>query len=210
MSPMDIARLAEQPPLVTALPPRAHDSAVSSVKQERVLELGCGFNKRPGAFGVDIIAGSQADLIHDLNVYPYPLSDNSWDRIICFDVLEHVEDFVKTVEEIWRIASPGATIEISGPFMSSVHFYTDPTHKRALTSRSFDYFCPDRPFYRYGYTKAAFELVECEYDRGARGHRTGIARRLTAWANKHKDKYEERYAFLYPMLQVDFTLRAIK
>jgi hypothetical protein len=94
--------------------------------------------------------------------------------------------------------------------MSSVHFYTDPTHKRALTSRSFDYFCPDRPLYRYGYTKAAFELVECEYDRGARGHRTGIARRLTAWANKHKDKYEERYAFWYPMLQVDFTLRAIK
>ncbi len=210
MSPMDIARLAEQSPPLAVQPHRAQEPAAESPRPERVLELGCGFNKRRGAFGVDIIPGSQADLIHDLNVYPYPFSDNSWERIICLDVLEHVDNFVKTVEEVWRIASPDATIEVSGPFMSSVHFYTDPTHKRALTSRSFDYFCPDRPLYRYGYTKAAFALVSCEYDRGALGHRTGIARVLTAWANKHKDRYEERYAFLYPMLQVDFTLRAIK
>ena len=87
-------------------------------------------------------------------------------------------------------------------FRSNASAGTDVAFVRLLLS--------DRPLYRYGYTKAAFELVECEYDRGARGHRTGIARRLTAWANKHKDKYEERYAFLYPMLQVDFTLRAIK
>ena len=206
---MDIARLAAKPSLIATQPMSAR-SKVEDAGRDRVLELGCGFNKRPGAFGVDIIPGSQADLIHDLDTYPYPFMDSCWDRIICLDVLEHVENFVKTVEEIWRIASPNATVEISGPFMSSVHFFTDPTHKRALTSRSFDYFCPDRPLYRYGYTKAAFQIVSCEYDRGAIGHRTGLARRLTAWANNNKDRYEERYAFWYPMLQVDFTLRALK
>lgn len=208
MSALNVSGLAEAPALASR-PPQS-DSVAAADRQERVLELGCGFNKRAGAFGVDMIAGSHADLIHNLNDYPYPFEDSSWDRIICFDVLEHVDDFVRTIEEVWRIAKPSATIEISGPFMSSVHFYTDPTHKRALTSRSFDYFCPDRPFYRYGYSKAAFELLSCEYDRGALGHRTGLARWLTAWANKHKDKYEERYAFWYPMLQVDFTLRVIK
>lgn len=206
---MDIARLAAKPPLIATQPMSAR-SKVEDARRERVLELGCGFNKRPGAYGVDIIPGSQADLIHDLDNYPYPFKDSCWDRIVCLDVLEHVENFVKTVEEIWRIASPNATVEISGPFMSSVHFFTDPTHKRALTSRSFDYFCPDRPLYRYGYTKAAFQIVACEYDRGAVGHRTGLARWLTAWANNNKDRYEERYAFWYPMLQVDFTLRALK
>ncbi len=176
----------------------------------RVLELGCGFNKTPGAFGVDIIPGSQADLIHDLNKFPYPLGDSEWDRVICLDVLEHVDDVVKTVEEIWRISRPGALIEISAPFMSSVHYHTDPTHKRAFTSRSFDYFCPGRPMYRYGYSKAAFEVLDCEYDRGALGHRRGLAKFLTAWANRNKDRYEERYAFIYPMLQINFTLRSIK
>lgn len=185
-------------------------TATGGASQVKVLELGCGFSKTPGAFGVDIIPGSQADLIHDLNEFPYPFADSEWDRVICLDVLEHVDDVVKTVEEIWRISRPSALIEISAPFMSSVHYHTDPTHKRAFTSRSFDYFCPGRPMYRYGYSKAAFEILDCEYDRGALGHRRGIAKFLTAWANRHKERYEERYAYIYPMLQINFTLRAIK
>lgn len=175
----------------------------------RILELGCGFNKTPGAFGVDVIPESQADLIHDLNLFPYPLEDNTWDRIICLDVLEHVEDVVRTVEEIWRIAKPGALVEISGPFMSSVHYHTDPTHRRAFTSRSFDYFCPGRPLHRYGYSKATFELLGCVYDKGAPGRR-GLAGLITRWANRNKDRYELRYAYIYPMLQINFTLRALK
>jgi SAM-dependent methyltransferase len=175
----------------------------------RVLELGCGFNKTPGAFGVDVIPGSQADLIHDLNLFPYPFDDNTWDRIICLDVLEHVEDVVRTVEEIWRLAKPGALVEISGPFMSSVHYHTDPTHRRAFTSRSFDYFCPGRPLHRYGYSKAAFELLDCVYDKGD-PERRGLAGAITRWANKNKDRYELRYAYVYPMLQINFTLRTIK
>jgi SAM-dependent methyltransferase len=182
----------------------------SRASAPRILELGCGFSKTPGAFGVDIIPGSQADLIHDLNKFPYPFADNEWDRVICLDVLEHVDDVVKTVEEIWRISRPGALIEISAPFMSSVHYHTDPTHKRAFTSRSFDYFCPGRPLHRYGYSKASFEILDCEYDRGELGYRRGIAKFLTAWANKNKDTYERRYAYIYPMLQINFTLRTIK
>ncbi len=46
----------------------------------KVLELGCGFNKTPGAFGIDIIRGSQADIFHDLNTFPYPFADSEWDR----------------------------------------------------------------------------------------------------------------------------------
>ena len=95
--------------------------AQAGTQVPRILELGCGFNKAPGAFGVDIIANSAADLIHDLDVFPYPFADDSWDRILCRDVLEHVADFVKTMEEIWRVAAPGAVVVASGPFMSSVN-----------------------------------------------------------------------------------------
>ena len=132
----------------------------------RVLELGCGFSKTPGAFGIDVIPGSNADLIHDLNVFPYPVADSAWDLIICRDVLEHVDDFVRTMEEIWRIGAPGAIVEVRAPFMSSVNYYSDPTHRRAFTSRSFDYFLPGRPASRLQYSKARFELVSCEYDLG--------------------------------------------
>lgn len=176
----------------------------------KTLELGCGFNKMAGAIGVDIIRGSQADIIHDLNVFPYPFADNEWDRVLCRDVLEHVDNFVPTIEEIWRIARPGAMVEVSGPFMSSVNYYSDPTHKRAYTSKTFDYFVEGSRAFRFGYSTARFELVACEYDREERSKRTGVHRWLLDWANRNKEHYESRFAFVYPLYQIFFDLRVIK
>ena len=176
----------------------------------RVLELGCGFSKSPGAFGVDVIPGSNADLIHDLNVFPYPLPDSSFDRIICRDVLEHVDDFVRTMEEIWRIGTSGARLVVRSPFMSSVNYFSDPTHRRAFTSRSFDYFLEGRPASALRYSKARFELLSCEYDAEERPHRRGVHAWLLGWANRNKAKYEDRYAFLYPVYNIYFELRVVK
>ena len=176
----------------------------------RILELGCGFNKTPGAFGVDIIAGSQADLVHDLNVFPYPFADSSWDRLICRDVLEHVEDFVRTMEEIWRVGSKGAMVEVVAPFMSSVNYYSDPTHRRAFTSRSFDYFIEGTAAFRLGYSNARFKMVRCEYDAEERPFRRGFHRWALNWANRNKAHYENRYAFLYPLYNIFFDLRVVK
>ena len=177
---------------------------------ERILELGCGFAKTAGAFGVDMIPNSQADLIHNLDVFPYPLADGEWDRIICRDVLEHVEHFVQTMEEIWRLGKPGAKVEITGPFMSSVNYFSDPTHKRAFTSRSFDYFIPGRPAHRYNYSAARFDLVSCNYDIDQIEHRRGLHRWLLDWANKNKEQYENRFAFLYPIYTIYFELKVLK
>jgi SAM-dependent methyltransferase len=176
----------------------------------RVLELGCGFSKTPGAFGVDVIQGSQADLIHDLNVVPWPLGDSAWDRVVCRDVLEHVADFVPTMEEIWRIGAPGAIVEVRAPFMSSVNYYSDPTHRRAFTSRSFDYFLEGRPASRFRYSKARFELIDCEYDPDEKAHRRGFHSWALRWANRNKAEYENRYAFLYPVYNIYFELRVVK
>ena len=189
---------------------RTEPSELPGSGPARVLELGCGFTKTQGAFGVDIIPGSQADLLHDLDVFPYPLDDSSWDRIICRDVLEHVENFVRTMEEIWRIAAPGAILDVRAPFMSSVNYYSDPTHRRAFTSRSFDYFLPGQLAHRLGYSKAQFELLRCEYDMEERSKRRGWHRWALDWANRNKAQYENRYAFIYPLYNIFFELRVVK
>lgn len=189
---------------------KAASSEKPPIGQSRILELGCGFSKAPGAYGVDILRGSQADLIHDLNVFPYPLQDSSWDRIICHDVLEHVENFVRTMEEIWRIATPDATVEVHAPFMSSINYFSDPTHRRAFTSRSFDYFLKGTTAERFGYSSARFELMHCEYDAEDRGQRRGFHRWILSWANRNKVLYENRYAFLYPVYNISYGLRVIK
>lgn len=48
------------------------------------LNLGCGSDYRQGYINVDRISGV-ADVIHDLNEFPYPWPDNAADEIlICF------------------------------------------------------------------------------------------------------------------------------
>ena len=178
--------------------------------KEKLLELGCGRKKREGAVGVDILADSDADVVHDLDTFPYPFPDNEWDRILCFDVLEHVQHFVRCVEEIWRIARPGATVEVTGPFMSSINYFSDPTHRRAFTSRTFDYFIEGTGAFRYGYSRARFRLKACDFDRDQLPLRRGLNRFLLNLANRHKTRYEERFAFIFPVQTVYFELEVVK
>jgi ubiquinone/menaquinone biosynthesis C-methylase UbiE len=188
----------------------ASGNATRPGAKPRVLELGCGFSKTPGAFGVDIIEGSVADLIHNLDVLRCPLEDSSWDRIICKDVLEHVAHFVRMMEEIWRVAASGAIVEVRAPFMSSVNYFSDPTPRRAFTSRSFDYFIEGTLAFRLGYSKTRVEMIRCEYDAEDRPLRRGFHRWALDWANRNKAEYENRYAFLYPLYKIFFELRVVK
>lgn len=175
-----------------------------------IIEFGCGNAKTAGAIVIDINPRSQADIIHDLNVFPYPLTDDSADRIICRDVLEHVENFIKTMEEIWRIAKADCLIEISGPFMSSVNYFSDPTHKRAFTSRSFDYFVAGTEVHKHSYSYVTFELIFVSYDPDQLKTRHGISLWILKLINKNKIRYENKFAFIYPSSQIEFILKVIK
>ena len=55
-------------------------------------------------------------------------------------LIEHVEDVIATMEELHRVARPGGTIFIVTPHYSDLASYTDPTHRRHLSSESFHYF----------------------------------------------------------------------
>ncbi|HUJ76103.1 MAG TPA: methyltransferase domain-containing protein, partial [bacterium] len=85
-----------------------------------ILDLGCGRNKLAGALGVDRNPASQADLLCDLNAVPYPFRADSFDEIHLHHVVEHLEDVVAVVMEIWRIARHGARVIIATPHFSSV------------------------------------------------------------------------------------------
>jgi SAM-dependent methyltransferase len=184
------------------------------MNERRVLDLGCGRDKLPGAFGIDTSPLSEADLVRNLDDLPWPLADSSFDHVRAQDVLEHVTDFFAVVREIHRVSRPGATVEVRMPFMSSVNLATDPTHRRAATSRTFDYFDPRTPLGRYDYSSARFEVVEFRYVRSHIGA-PGRALKRIDWAlvpflERHALTYETYFAYLYPMQDVWFRLRVVK
>ena len=116
----------------------------------KILDVGCGWNKTPGAIGIDSNPRTHADIIHDLGVVPYPLPENEFDEIICRHLIEHVPDVLALVTELYRIAKPGCRLTVIAPHYSNPDFATDPTHRNHLNSYSFNCFIEERqlfPFY---------------------------------------------------------------
>lgn len=116
----------------------------------KILDVGCGQNKFPGALGIDSNPRTHADVIHDLGVFPYPFSDDEFDGIICRHVIEHVPDVLGFINELHRITKRGGRIRIVTPHYSNPDWATDPTHRNHFNSYSFTSFMPARtpfPFY---------------------------------------------------------------
>ncbi|MDE3058841.1 MAG: class I SAM-dependent methyltransferase [Bacteroidota bacterium] len=173
-----------------------------------ILDVGCGMRKRAGAVGIDINPRSCADVIHDLNVTPYPFPEDRFEEIVCDNVLEHVDDVVKVMEELYRIAKPDARMTIIVPFYVHRNANTDPTHKHFFGVHSFDYFVEGTAHSDFRYSSARLELLSVEFDRDLKGH--WFDKIFRFFANRKKDFYENRLANIFPMRNLTFTLRVKK
>ena len=105
----------------------------------RILDVGCGNNKTPGAIGLDINPRTQADVIADLDAPSYPFAANSFDLIVGNHVIEHVRDVVVFMEELHRLLWSGGQLRLVTPHYTNPRAYADPTHRRYL-SLAADYF----------------------------------------------------------------------
>ncbi len=124
------------------------------------LNLGCGAKKLAGFIGVDKLQAGATDIVHDLNIFPYPFPDGSAEEIIMDNVLEHLDDVIKVMEEVYRLAAPGALVKISVPYFKSNSAFTDPTHRHFFTETSFKYFSVDNPLNFY--SAARFAVLKTE------------------------------------------------
>ena len=122
------------------------------------LHLGCGNDYKEGWVNVDFINEVKADVYHDLNKFPYPFIDDSVDYLLMDNVLEHLPETIKVMEEIHRISKPGATIEIIVPLAPTMFAFRDPTHVKFFTYRSMDYFTEEDGLNFY--SKARFKIKE--------------------------------------------------
>lgn len=113
------------------------------------LLIGCG-NKHIKKFWVDqeewsdlttidIDPNCGADVIHDLNVTPWPFEDNRFSEIHAYEVLEHLgrqgdhRAFFATFYEIWRLLKPDGMLFGTVPSWRSEWAWGDPSHTRVLT-----------------------------------------------------------------------------
>ena len=174
---------------------------------QKILDIGSGPNRHPGAVTLDRSPLVNPDVQHDLDAYPYPFDDNSFEHIICHHVVEHIADVVLFMEEVHRILAHGGTIQIITPHFSSSNSWTDPTHKQHLGFYAFDFFCeaqgPGRVDY---YTTVEFEIRERRLEFHNRHRRLGLE-----WLfNKFPRSWEKYYCWRAPAKNIHITLAALK
>jgi len=120
------------------------------------LNLGCGKDHRKDYVNLDSIKLPGVDIVHNLNKYPWPFKDNTFEEIYCDNVLEHLDSIIKPMEEIHRISKNKARIIIKVPIFPGVGAAADPTHKSFFTYLTFNYFTPEDSLNYY--SKARFKI----------------------------------------------------
>lgn len=120
------------------------------------LNIGCGRMRIPGTFGVDQVNLGVTDVVANLGAPHLPFRSGSAAAIHAYHVLEHV-DLLPVMDEFHRVLKPGGLLHIRVPHASSFCFWDDPTHIRAFTSRTFDYWTPGY-HQDYGF-KTRFEVL---------------------------------------------------
>lgn len=110
-------------------------------RREKVMHL-------PGKDGwtdlvtLDIDPLAKPDVIHDLDVLPYPFEGDQFDEIHASEVLEHCgrqgdwRFFLAQFQEFWRILKPGGVLCASCPSITSRWAWGDPGHTRVIQPES--------------------------------------------------------------------------
>jgi SAM-dependent methyltransferase len=170
----------------------------------RQLNLGSGRKPLAGAVNVDRVVETSPDAVCDLDRRPWPFAAGCFDEVCAYDVLEHLDDLVATMEEIHRVCRDGAVIRITLPHFSSANAFTDPTHRHKLGYFSFHYFTGenDLGFYtRRRFRRRASRIV----------FYPGLAGRvLTRLANRYPAAWERRWAWVFPAWFLYFELEVVK
>jgi len=163
----------------------------------KTLDLGCGqHTKLPGSVGLDLRPAPHVDVVHDLNAYPYPFEENTFDHVEMSHVIEHVTRPLHLMNEVHRIAKSGSTVRIITPHYSSQLSYGDLEH-----------------FHHLGWI--TFHALQASGLFRIQRHRLWFtdlykALGIAFLANRAPRRWEKYLAFIFPALYIEVVLEVLK
>lgn len=171
------------------------------------LLLGCGAS-RSRRLGIDGRKGwtelvtldhnpdHKPDVLHDLEVLPYPFDDSTFDEIHAYEVLEHLgslgdwRSFFAQFSELWRILKPDGFLAATCPSYRGLWAFGDPSHRRVINNGTLTFLDQAR-------------YLECGTvdENGSESPRSDFrhwykADFVTAWVDLHNEASGKFFAFV--------------
>ncbi|MFA4952605.1 MAG: methyltransferase domain-containing protein [Candidatus Pacearchaeota archaeon] len=111
---------------------------MANMVSSKKLNLDCGEDYKQGWINLDFRKNVNADVKHDLNKFPYPFKENSFEEILLKMILEHLDNPIKVLREVIRISNDNAKVTIIVPHAFSYANNTDIQHRSRFTENSFE------------------------------------------------------------------------
>jgi SAM-dependent methyltransferase len=175
-----------------------------SVSLPRTLNLGSGKKNVTGALNLDVTGGLGADVVHDLDVRPWPLPESQFDEVLANDVIEHLANVIDAFEEIHRVCRDGAVVRVTVPHFSCANAFTDPTHRHYFGYFSFDYLTGGNELSYYTSVKFRKRSVQMIF------YPSLLNRMVWRLANRFPEAYERRWTWMFPAWFLSVELEVVK
>ena len=131
------------------------------------LDVGCGLNKQKGFVGMDVSAKSHADIVHDIQKFPWPIPDSCCFQILMSHVWEHIEPKYRfqVMDECWRIIKHDGQLLIAAPYANSFLAMAHPAHYTCPNEAVFQFFDPGFVLYHTESIKASpWKIIRCNFN----------------------------------------------
>lgn len=177
------------------------------MKGFKKLNLGCGTDSKKGYVNLDKEKIKGVDVVHDLDKYPWPFPSDYFEEVYGQDVIEHVRDLFRAMDEIHRICRKSALVRLIVPYWhSSAAFY--PNHNYFFNVDSMKMFTEPKRTYdkHYGFKIEKIRLIPSKIG--------WIIPPIPVPKSLFPNAVDLRHLVSYLLgeiiLKVDFTLRVVK
>ena len=129
------------------------------------LDICCGQYKADGYIGIDVRDIDGVDIIHNVQDFPWPLSDSCCTHIRMHLAWACIEPKyrIKLMDEMWRIAKPKCVLEIREVHSLAPCMTHDPLYYSGASEWTFLYFEPIHEKYKV-YEPKPWHIVEYIYN----------------------------------------------
>jgi len=176
---------------------RLSDAVQKALNENRKIniDIGCGPKPVQGFFGIDMQEDLHPDIVCNLEKEKLPLPDNSVGAVYSCYFLEHINNVLDIMDEIWRVTVPGALTIIIVPHWAWDGQHKDPTHKTTFSEDSYKYWdSRDVSVPHYGHV-SKFDLVDLKF-------------RFAPWATDEHKATSKMYRNVIE--NMTFILRTVK